>query len=130
MPSLSISPLYAGLIGLLYIYLSFRVIGRRRGAKVSVGDGNDQDLLKRIRVHGNLAEYAPLGLLLLAMAELQGAPGGVIHALGVMLLAGRLIHAHGLASSPQIMRFRQLGMVLTLLMLTLASLANIGHALF
>ncbi len=127
--SLTITPLYGGLIGLLLVFLSARVILRRRSAHVSLGDGEDKNLLKRMRVQANCAEYAPIGLILLAMAELQGAPVWVVHLLGVMLLAGRLIHAFGLGSTPQVMPMRQVGMVLTFLMLLLTALANIGHAL-
>lgn len=127
--SLTITPLYGGLIGLFLVVLSVRVIFRRRSAKVSVGDGADKDLQKRVRVQANCAEYAPIGLILLAMAELQGAPGWVVHLLGLMLLVGRLIHAYGFGMTPQIIPMRQLGMALTFLMLILTALANIGHAL-
>ena len=127
--SLTITPLYGGLIGLLLVALSVRVILRRRAARVSVGDGEDKDLRKRMRTQANCAEYAPIGLILLAMAELQGAPGWVVHLLGLMLLIGRLAHAYGFGVTPQIIPLRQLGMVLTFLMLILTALANIGHAI-
>ena len=128
--TLTVTPLYAGLIGLLFIYLSLRVIKVRRGAKISHGDGGDGALAKRIRVQGNCAEYAPFALLLLALAELQGAPLWLVHVLGLMILAGRVIHAYGLGSSPQIMNFRVGGMLLTLIMIVCTSLLNIGMALF
>ncbi len=127
--TLSITPLYAGLVGLLFVYLSVQVVQGRFRAKVSVGDGDDKALRKRIRVQGNCAEYAPIGLLLLAMAEIQGAPVWVVHLLGLMLLIGRILHAAGLGLTPQNILMRQSGMALTLLMLILAALANVGHAL-
>ncbi len=126
---LSVTPLYAGLIGLLFVWLSAQVIMQRFRAKVSVGDGGDKALIKRIRVQANCAEYAPLGLLLLGFAELQGAPAGALHAMGMMLLAGRVLHAYGFARTPQLVLARRIGILLTYLMLVLASLANIGHAL-
>jgi len=126
---ISITPLYAGLIALLFIYLSFRVISIRRSDKISLGDGGKSDMSYRIRAQGNCAEYAPLGLILLAMAELQGAPCWVIHLLGIMLVAGRVVHAWGLSQSPQNLPARVYGMMLTLAMLTFAAIANIGHAL-
>ncbi|SEK40256.1 hypothetical protein SAMN05443999_101360 [Roseovarius azorensis] len=127
--SMTITPLYAGLIGLLFVLLSVRVIAARGATQVSLGDGGERMLVKRIRVQGNCAEYAPIGLLLLAMAELQGAPGWVVHLLGLSLLAGRVLHAIGLGRTPQITIFRRAGMVLTFAMITFAALANIGHAL-
>lgn len=125
----SVTPLYAGLLALLYIWLSKRTISRRFEARVSLGDGGDKEMQKRIRVHANCGEYAPLGLILLLLTELQHAPLWVLHMLGLMLLAGRLLHAWGLGSTPQVTWARVGGMVLTFAMLGIAALANIGHAL-
>ncbi|WP_104017531.1 MAPEG family protein [Roseovarius nitratireducens] len=127
--SLTVTPLYAGLLGLLFVILSIRVITTRFAARVTLGDGGDKMLAKRIRVHGNFAEYAPMGLILLALAELQGAPLWVVHLLGVMLLAGRVIHAIGLGRTPQIMLLRRAGMILTFAMIAISALASLGHAL-
>lgn len=126
---ISITPLYAGLIALLYIHLSIRVIKIRRGDRISLGDGGRDDMAYRVRAHANLAEYAPLGLILLGMIELQGAPIWAVHILGLMLLVGRLLHAWAFGQSPQNMPGRVYGMLLTLLMIILAALANIGYAL-
>ncbi|ALG89811.1 MULTISPECIES: MAPEG family protein [Actibacterium] len=127
---LTIAPLYAGLITLLFVALSVRVILRRREAGVSLGDGDDNELRKRIRAQGNCAEYAPLGLILLGMAEVQGAPVWALHLLGLMLLAGRALHAWAVSRTPSAMRARVGGMTLTFVMLILGALANIGQALF
>ena len=70
---LTATPLYAGLLALLFVALSARVIVQRRRAHVSVGDGNDQSLRQKMRVHANFAEYTPIGLVLLGLTELQGA---------------------------------------------------------
>ncbi len=127
--TLAITPLYAGLVGVLFVILSLRVSARRYSAKVSSGDGDDKALFKRIRVHANCAEYAPIGIILLAIAELQGAPLWMVHLFGLMLLAGRVMHAVGYGSTPQIVPLRRYGMMITYLMLLLVSLANIGYAL-
>lgn len=128
--AISITPLYAGLLGLLFIYLSYRVIIVRRGERISLGDGDSPDMAYRIRAQANCAEYAPLGLILLAMAELQGAPIWVVHMFGLMLLTGRLIHGWALSQRPQNLKGRTYGMMLTLMMITISSITNIGHALF
>ncbi len=126
----AITPIYAGILGLMLVFLSLRVVQRRRSARVSVGDGNDRDLIKRMRVQGNLTEYAPLGLILLWMAEAQGMPGWLVHAFGVTLVSGRILHAVGFGVTPQIPPLRTLGMALTLGTIATLALANIAHALF
>ena len=123
-----ITPLYAGLLALLFLVLTFRVIGYRRSRRLNLGDHGDKEMLKRIRAHGNFAEYTPLGLLLLLLAELQGAPALALHLTGIALLAGRIAHAYGVSTSPQNYG-RQIGMLLTLGMIALTALGVIGHAL-
>lgn len=123
-----ISALYAGLLGLLFLTLSFRVIHLRRHHRVSVGDGGEKALTKAIRVQANCVEYSSIGLILLVAAELQGAPTWAIHGLGVTLLVGRVLHAFGFGSTPQIVPARIWGMALTLGMILIASLSNIIRA--
>ncbi len=109
-----ITAVYAGLLGLVFVVLSARVIGQRRGAKVSLGDGGNAALLRRMRVHGNFAEYVPLALVLLGLAESLATLTWLLHAIGAGLLAGRLSHAYGVSQSPERFQFRVTGMAATL----------------
>lgn len=128
--ALAVSPLYAALTAVIFLILSARVILYRRANLISLGDNGDKNLLKRMRAQANCAEYAPLGLVLLVLTELAGAPALAVHIAGLMLVAGRGLHAYGFASTPQIMIFRQIGMVLTLTMIALTALGLLGHTLF
>ena len=87
----------AGLLGLIYFVLSIRVIRVRGATKVSLGDGNDDTLLARIRAHANFAEYVPLVLVLMALIELWVAPGPWLWAVGATLVVARICHALGMA---------------------------------
>jgi len=109
-----VTALYASLLALLFIVLSARVIGQRRGAKVSLGDGGNANLLRRMRVHGNFAEYVPLSLVLLALAESLAAPAWLLHVAGLALLGGRLSHAFGVSQATERFVFRVGGMTATL----------------
>lgn len=95
--TLTITPLYAGILAIWFVVLSMRVVARRR-AGINLGDGGDPDMLRRIRAHANFAEYVPLILVMMAMLEMGGvlAPW-VIHALGITLVAARLLHGIALA---------------------------------
>ncbi|MGR3709556.1 MAG: MAPEG family protein [Alterinioella nitratireducens] len=124
-----VTALYAGLIALLYLFLSYNVVLARRSQRVSVGDGGDKLVRKRMRTHANCAEYAPIGLILLMLVEMQGMPLWLVHVFGLILLAGRLSHAYGFGSTPQIVPLRKLGMYLTLLMIICTAVANIGYAI-
>ncbi|MBU2983263.1 MAPEG family protein [Lentibacter algarum] len=122
---LAITPLYAALIGLLFIALSVNVIRTRFKHRVSVGDGGEKALIKAMRAHANCAEYAPFTLLLIAMAELQSGPAWLIHLLGLLILGGRFIHAYGFGRTPQIVPLRQTGMYLTFTAILVSALSNI-----
>jgi uncharacterized membrane protein YecN with MAPEG domain len=93
---MTITPLYAGLLAIWFLVLSYRVV-QQRGHGVSLGDGGDQALLRRIRAHGNFAEYVPLILLMLGMLELSGARPWLLHILGATLLLARLLHGYALS---------------------------------
>ena len=123
---MGITPIYAGLLTIVFVTLSFRVIGARRGAMVPLGDGGHRLLLRRQRVHANFAEYVPLALVLMILAELQGAPRLVLHGLGLALLAGRILHAVGVGREPEPPRFRVVGMGLTFAVLLIGASFNLA----
>ena len=125
----AITPIYAALLALLYVWLSARVIAGRYRFKVSLGDAGQEALVTRIRGHANAAEYIPLGLILLVLVELRGAPPMAVHALGLMLLGGRVLHALAFRGEKPQERLRAPGMVLTFAMLVFSSLGLLGHAL-
>lgn len=127
--TITVTPLYAGLLALLFIALSMRAIAARRRARLALGTGDNPALLRATRVHGNFAEYVPLALLLFLLLELQGVPALLLHALGAALLLARLVHAWGVAHTNENFRYRVAGMGLTLTMLGLAALANLALAL-
>lgn len=127
--SLSITAFYAGLLALLYVALTARTILYRRSQRISLGAGESDEMLKRMRVHANFTENTPIGLILLALVEMQQAPVLAVHLLGLMLLIGRLMHAYGVSQSPQIMALRVGGMGLSLTMIGLAALGLILHGL-
>lgn len=120
---MTITPVYAGLLGLLYVALALNVISIRRAQHISLGDGGDDRLQRRMRAHGNFAEYTAFSLLLIGFAEFNGAAAPLLHALGLALLAGRLLHAYALTADRPIAGGRTVGMVLTFTTLVVAALA-------
>lgn len=127
--SLSIAPLYGGVLGLLFAGLSFRVIRARQRFRITLGDGGNRMLMRRLRVQANFAEYVPMVVLLMVLAELQGTPAWVLHGVGAVLLVGRSIHAYGVSQEPETIAVRAFGMALTMTALITAALANLGLAL-
>ena len=109
-----ITAFYASLLVPLYILLAARTILMRFSARVSVGDGGDKDLLRRMRVHANFAEYVPFALLLMGLAESLALDARLLHGVGIVLALGRYAHAYGMSRRKDILPLRTGGMIATL----------------
>lgn len=125
----AIAALYAGILGALALFLAGRVIAGRVKHAVEIGDAGNEDMTLRIRAFGNFVEYVPLILVLLALAEGAGAPRWVVHATGIALVAGRVLHAWGLSRSRKFNAFRFAGTNLTFASLVAGTAAAVWAAL-
>lgn len=121
---MSITPLYAGLLAIWFLALSVRVV-QQRGHGVSLGHGDDAVLLRRIRGHGNFAEYVPLILLMMAMLEYGGMRGWILHVLGATLLLARVLHGVALSYTQKWKFGRFYGTLLSFILLLVVGLLNI-----
>ncbi|BCT93033.1 hypothetical protein LYSCAS_20570 [Lysobacter caseinilyticus] len=115
--------LFAGLHALLLLGLTAQVVRWRVRSRVGIGLGDNTDLARWVRVHGNFTEYVPLTLLLMALLELSGFPRQWLFAGGCTLLLGRVLHAFGLSRYQGTSFGRLVGMVLTLTALGSAAIA-------
>lgn len=121
----TITPIYAVLLSIIFLVLSTRVIVARRTLKIAYGSGDDRATEAAIRAQSNWAEYAPIGLILLLLAELQGVSGLWLHLSGLLLLAGRALHGYGMGFNRKFFQGRVYGTVLTLSALILLILINL-----
>lgn len=128
MSSAPVTALYAGLLALWFVFLSLRVVLKRRSARVGIGSGEDRELARRVRVHGNAAEYLPLALILMLLLELNTALGWLLHLAGIGLAAGRVAHFLGLGRSAGTSWGRVSGTALTWGAILVLAGANLGYA--
>ena len=117
---------YAGILALLLVALSARVIQLRYIYKMPLGDGGEERLARAIRGQGNFAEYVPLALIAILCLELLGQPPWLIHAAGLALVVGRIAHGICFALCESAPRLRQAGMILTFASLVIAALGNLA----
>lgn len=112
MTSLPITSLTAAMAAIMLAILTVMVGTKRLKTQTSLGTGTDDNLLRRVRAHGNFTEYVPIALVLMALSELQGAGQILVCTTAVLLLSGRASHALGLLNN--ISNARKLGMITTL----------------
>ena len=105
-----VTALYGALNALFNIFLANQVSTLRRRHGVGLGhgdaDGAQRDMLVAIRAHANNAEFVPLAIVMMLLAELCGADGWALHAYGGALLLARVAHWLGLPKkAPNPLRF-------------------------
>jgi len=79
-----------------------------------------------MHAHANFAEYVPILLLLVAGAIVLGANAYFVHGYGIVLIAGRLLHAKALYDGT--IPLRVAGMLATFAVIVVASAYIIAKA--
>ncbi len=95
---LEAAALYVGVNILILLVLGVMVALGRQRHKIVLGEGDNRDFTRVVRAHANAAEYIPAGLaglLLLALFP-EATPLWLLHAAGLSLTIGRIVHAAGL----------------------------------
>lgn len=120
-----ITALFAAVLALIYIVLSFGVIGKRRKQGVGIGNGEGTEILQAVRVHGNFAEYAPLAIILLFLAEVNHASSMLLYVMGAWFVLARIFHAIGLNVSIGVSWQRFIGTISTFIVIIVLAITNI-----
>src|SRR5947208_4659997 len=128
-PAAHAAALWVGLHLILLLVLSVRVVRQRRRHGVELGDAEIPQLTQAIRAFGNASEYVPGGLIALAVLAMAGSPPLLIHAVGLVLFAGRAAHAVGLSRSGAASLPRAAGVLLTWIAYLVAGVALIFYGI-
>ena len=105
------------LVGFMLI-LAFRIIDLR-GSPVTKflhsenRTVDEETLYRAVRAHGNLIEYAPLFLILMLIAELNGLSSTYLHLSGSIFTVGRFMHGIVFSFMKPNLVLRVGGMILT-----------------
>jgi len=96
--SLPITALYASIMMIFALALSFKAGGFRGKSGISVmfGEPTNMELVQRVRVHQNFLEYVPMAIILMGIIEINGGNSTFLHVFGVVLIISRIAHAIGL----------------------------------
>lgn len=110
----------AGTAAILNLWLSIRIGMVRTAKKIAVGDGGDEELVRRMRAQANFIENTPITLALVAAIELARGGNPWLWAVAGLYLAGRVAHGVGMDGGA-LAAGRMIGTLTT--MLTQAGLA-------
>jgi uncharacterized protein len=81
-----------------------------------------------VRAQGNLIEYLPTALILLLLLEIMGFSPHILHLLGLLLVAARILHVYGINEPSGASLSRKIGTRMTWAQITLASLFCLAGA--
>lgn len=96
MLSLPVTLTIAAGAALVNIWLMIRCGQARTKGGVSIGDGGDEYLIRRMRAHANFVESAPFVLVLIAALEATGGTNNWLWGMGILYIVGRLAHGLGM----------------------------------
>lgn len=99
----------------IYVTLQRVRVGKESGELTAAAFGGHPDvrLTAAIRAHGNLMEYAPFGLIMIALAETFGDHEGVLWAVALAFVGGRWLHAFAMLTNPYPPILRGIAMLTT-----------------
>ena len=117
-----ITPLYAAFFGILLVILSWRIQKLRLKTQPRMNEETHSEMTAATRAQSHLIEYTPMALLLMLMAEFQETSPFLLHALGLTLVAARLLHLKGLKDPSGKSPLRKTGTRLTWLVLVIGSI--------
>jgi uncharacterized membrane protein YecN with MAPEG domain len=107
---LPITLTFAGAAAILHIWLAARVSRLRAAHKVSIGDGGNEALVRRMRAHANYGENMPIVLIMIGLIELAGGDARILWAAGIIFILARIAHGFGM-DQPSPSRLRKIGMI-------------------
>ena len=121
MLSLPVTLTIAAGAAIVNIWLMVRCGQARTKESVSIGDGGNEFVIRRMRAHANFVESAPFVLILLAALELSQGTSNWLWGIGIAYIVGRLAHGLGMDGG-SFGKGRLVGTLIT--MLTLLGLAG------
>ena len=113
---LTITLTIAAAAALLNIWLMLRVGKVRIADNVLVGDGGNENVIRRMRAHSNFIESAPLVLILIAAIELSIGTNIALWIISSLYILGRIGHGFGMDGG-SLEKGRLIGTIITLLTL-------------
>ena len=81
---------------IINFWLGMRIGKLRHVHGISVGDGGNDLILRRMRAQLNFVEQAPLTLLGIGLIEIAGKGGAWLAPAGAIFMLGRIAHAIGM----------------------------------
>ncbi|NVE94258.1 MAPEG family protein [Altererythrobacter lutimaris] len=106
----------AAAAAILNVWLMIRIGAIRRAENISVGDEDNENLIRRMRAQANFVESTPFVLILIAAIEISGRGEPWLAWVAGIYMLGRVAHAFGMDGG-SLQMGRMIGTLTTMLAL-------------
>ncbi|WP_137751881.1 MAPEG family protein [Sphingopyxis sp. L1A2A] len=93
--TLPVTAFVGAVCALLLLFTAMLTVRQRLRLKAAFGDHGDAKLIAASRSHGNLAEHAPIVVILLGLLETARANHMALMVIGALFLIGRVAISRG-----------------------------------
>ncbi|MFM6852452.1 MAG: MAPEG family protein [Sphingopyxis sp.] len=94
--TLPITALTAAICAIMLLLTAMDTVRQRIRAQAAFGDHGDGKLISASRSHGNLAEHAPIAIILIGLLEMARAHHWALTGVACLFLFSRAMHIIGL----------------------------------
>jgi uncharacterized protein len=102
----------AAAAAIVNLWLGIRIGQVRTREKISIGDGGNEALIRRMRAQANFVEFAPFVLILVALLELATGTSLWLWGASALFIIARIAHAFGMDGND---KARGMGILFTML---------------
>jgi uncharacterized protein len=102
----------AAAAAIVNLWLGIRIGQVRTREKISIGDGGNEALIRRMRAQANFVEFAPFVLILIVLLELATGTTLWLWGASALFIIARIAHAFGMDGND---KARGIGILFTML---------------
>tara|TARA_B100001989_G_C24546209_1_gene470965 strand:+ start:1858 stop:2241 length:384 start_codon:yes stop_codon:yes gene_type:complete len=108
-----VTPLYAAVFALIYVYLSIRVYKLTNQNGICPVGEEKSKIAAEIAKHQSFSEFVVLGLILFFFLEISGGPQVLVHVAAIALGVGRLMTSCSSCQESATKKYEKLGPALS-----------------
>jgi len=127
---LIVTSLFCAVLTFIFMRLSFQVVSIRKHTQLWLRPDGNEALERAIRAQTSFITYVPIGVVMVACLELNGAPWYLLVFMAMFLVIGRVLYIAGVTDPNCTEKKRNLGIAFTFAALLCLGVLNILWPLY
>jgi uncharacterized protein len=127
---LPITSLFCAVLTFIFMRLSFHVVSLRKRTQLWLRPDGSEELERAIRAQTSFITYVPIGVVMVACLELNGAPWYLLAFMAMFLVIGRILYIEGVNNPQSNAKKRNLGIAFTFSALLCLGVLNVVWPLY